>query len=481
MFDEPQQQERPEMNKYYLGGDVSKGYCDFVVITEHKDIIEPNFQLDDNNKGHKELEKILNDFFKQNPSAIIYAGFESTGGYENNWFNLLKKLAIGGMEISVARVNPKGTNHNSQAELNRTITDKVSAQNIAEYLINHKKKINYSKSDLFLPVRKQWKFIRMIVKQKTELYNQLESLLYIANPELLAYSKHGYRQWLLKVLMKYPTAKHLSRAKKTALDSIPYVSSQRAEELISDAKSSVASSTDDTTAKLVKDVVEQIIHLKKMYRLQVDSVSKVFPLPNEAAMLKSFIGIDDYSAMGLLMNIGSAENFISTKKIAAQFGLHPVFKKSGDGTWGIHMSKQGSAEVRHILYNVTTCAIVHNPLIKEIYEQHLKKGLNKMAAIGACMHKILRIVYGMLKNKEEFNPQKDRALRKKSSVNKIKSPAKDKSRRYQALDTKAPLSRRQAKKRKEIISAANEIKKEEPEESQNDLYHLSTGSDPALP
>lgn len=469
------------MNNFYVGGDVSKGYCDFVIINEDKDIIEPNFQLDDNFNGHKELEKVLNDFFTRYPDAVIYAGVESTGGYENNWFNLLKKLAEQGMKIFVARANPKGTNHNSQAELNRTITDKVSAQNIAEYLINHKKKINYDKTDLFFSVRKQWKFIRMIVKQKTQLYNQLGSLLYTANPELLAYSKHGYRQWLLKVLMRYPTAKHLSRAKETALDSIPYISSKRAEELIRNAKSSIASSTDDTTAKLIKDVVEQIIHLKKIYRLQVDSVSKIFPLHDEVEMLKSFIGIDDYSAMGLLMNIGSIENFISTKKIAAQFGLHPIFKKSGDGTWGMHMSKQGSAEVRHILYNVTTCAIVHNPLIREIYEHYLKKGKKKMAAIGACMHKILRIVFGMLKNTEEFNPEKDRALRKRAAIKKKKTSTEDKNRRYQPLDIKSPISRRQAKKRKEMMIAANEIKKEEPETSQSRLFRESTGSVPALP
>lgn len=455
------------MNNYYLGGDVSKGYCDFVIINEDKEVIEPNFQLDDNITGHQRLEKILNDFFKRNVDAVIYAGLESTGGYENNWFNLLKKLNAIDMKIFAARVNPKGTNHNSQAELNRIITDKISAKNVAEYLINHKKKINYDKIDLFFQVRKQWKFIRMLVKQKTQLYNQLNSLLYIANPEMLVYCQHEYPQWLLKILMEYPTAKNLSRAKAAKLEKIPYVSSQRAGELIRDAKGSIASSTDETSAGLIKDMVEQIIHMGKMVSLQVNLVLKNFPLKDEIKLLKSFIGISDYSAMGLLMNIGSIENFSSTKKIAAQFGLHPVFKKSGDGTFGMHMSKQGSAEVRHLLYNVTTCAIVHNPLIKEIYVHHLSRGMKKMSAIGACMHKILRIVYGMLKNMEGFNPEKDRALRQKSSTKKTKPADSDKNRRYQPLDSKAPISQRQAKRRKEIISTGNlsseKNKKEEPE------------------
>jgi len=32
---------------YYLGGDVSKGYCDFVILDKNKKIIEEGFQLDD--------------------------------------------------------------------------------------------------------------------------------------------------------------------------------------------------------------------------------------------------------------------------------------------------------------------------------------------------------------------------------------------------------------------------------------------------
>lgn len=460
------------MSNFYLGGDVSKGYCDFVIINEDKEVIEENFQLDDNVTGHKKLEQVLKDFFNQNPNSVIYAGVESTGGYENNWYNMLKNLPLSKssseMRISIARVNPKGTSHNSQAELTRIITDKVSAQNIAEYLINHKKKIIYDKTDLFFSIRKQWKFIRMLVKQKTQLYNQLNSLLYIANPEMLGYCKHEYPAWLLKVLVNYPTAKDLAKAKVKRLEEIPYLGRQRAEEIIRNAKGSIASSADGTSGGLIKSLVEQITHMERMVALQVGVVLKNFPLQDKIKLLKSFTGIGDYSAMGLLMNIGSIENFSSTKKIASQFGLHPVFKKSGDGTFGMHMSKQGSAEVRHLLYNITTCAIVHNPLIKEIYVVHLSRGKRKMAAIGACMHKVLRIVYGMLKNKEVFNPQKDRSLREKSAERKTKPAEPDKNRRYQTIDSLAPISRRQAKRRKEIILADNlSADKNKKEESGN--------------
>jgi transposase len=455
------------MESFYLGGDVSKGYSDFIIIDSQKEIIEADFQLDDNQRGHKKLQEVLNQFFLQNPDSEIFAGVESTGGYENNWYSFLKKLNVEGMRISVARINPKGTNHNNQADMNRVTTDKVSAKNIAEYLINHKKKIEYNKTDLFFHTRKQWKFIRMLVKQKTQLYNQLQSLLYTANPEILRYCKHGYPQWLIKVLKKYPTAKMLSKAKKTALERIPYLSSQKAGALISNAKSSTASSIDETTAKLIKDTLEQIIQMEKVCTQQVEKLSREFPLQEEVKILKSFIGIDDYSAMGLLMNIGTIKNFSESKNISSFFGLHPVYKKSGDGTWGMHLSKQGSSEVRYILYNVAKCAVVNNPLIKEIYQHHLCRGKKKASALGVCMHKIIRIIFGMLKNMEKYNPEKDRAIRERSYSRKNITDYSDKSRRYQPLDNAAPISRRQAKRRNEILIDRSK-KKEEPITSQND-------------
>jgi len=458
------------MNNFYLGCDVSKGYADFIIINEDKLTVLDSFQLDDTTVGHNQLCRILAKYFNDHPSSEIYAAVESTGGYENNWFNTLANLSQrdgfpqSKMNIYVARVNPLGTNHNSRASMSRIITDKNAAKNIAEYLINHKKKIIFNKADKFSSLRKQWTFVRMLTKQRTQLYNQLESILYIANPEILTYCKHGYPSWLLAVILNYPTAKRLSKAKVTSLSSIPYLNEQKAIKLINSAKTSVAASGDDVTANLVSSLIKQIASVSKTIDRQSKFIADNCKMP-EIELLKSFPGIGNYSAIGLLLNICSTEYYQSTKKLAAYFGIHPIFKQSGDGTWGMHMSKQGKKEVRNILYMVAKTAIVHNELIREIYTRHLKKGMNKTAAIGVCMHKILRIVFGMLKHNEKFNPVTDRANSQK--MLKDNRPVKlfaNKLRRYQKLDLTAPISRRQTKKRKEQ------------EKSQNEIISFSTGS-----
>ena len=300
----------------------------------------------------------------------------------------------------------------------------------------------------------------MLTKQKTQLYNQLESVLYTANPEVLVYCKNGYPNWLLRVIELYPTARELSRARITKLSSIAYVTEKKAISLINKAKQSVAASTDEITANLIISLVKQIYQLDNLIKKQSKLIADNCNLP-ELRLLKSFIGIGDYSAVGLMMNISSVNNYDNTKKLSSFFGLHPIWKQSGDGTYGMHMSKKGNPEVRSILYMVAKTAIVHNPLIKEIYERHLKKGMSKTAAIGVCMHKILRIVYGMLKNNEEFNPEKDRAnsqkMLKDNTSTKTIVIKLNKLRRYQELDESAPISNRQAKKRKEQKMSQDEI------------------------
>ena len=72
-----------------------------------------------------------------------------------------------------------------------------------------------------------------------------------------------------------------------------------------------------------------------------------------------------------------------------------------------------------------------------------------MDAVGVCMHKILRIVYGMLKHNKPFDPHIDRSNRRKSVQMKTKSSGKNRQRRFQDYDAKAPVTKRQRKKRLE--------------------------------
>lgn len=441
------------MTPYYLGVDASKGYADFVILDADKKIVEANFQLDDTFAGHSQLYQRLSQFCSDHPQGLLHAAVESTGGYERNWHKALSGFQAS-LKIKVAHLNPLGVHHNSKADLKRNITDAISARNVAEYLIAHPEKVRYQDTDPLSGLRKHWSFIRMLTKQCTQLLNQLESLVYNANPELLTYCRDGVPQWVLKLLRRYPTAAKLSRAKASSVARIPYVTAQRATELIQAAKTSVASATDEVSAQVISATVEQILHLKKRIAAQQQIMHRQCRLP-QVELLESFSGIGQYSAVGLTLRIQNIERFASCKQFVSFFGLHPTYRISGDGVGAFRMSKKGSKEVRQLLYMVAINALQNNELISELYARKCQQGMNRKAAVGVCMHKIARIVYGMLKHNCPYDAQIDRRNRQNNSGRRRAHT--DKSRRYQHYDPAAPVSRRQQKKRMERERSHSDI------------------------
>ena len=432
------------MSNYYLGCDVSKGYADFIILDSNKKVIEPVFQLDDTFDGHNHFYRFLQDFFDQHPGSILFSAVESTGGLENNWLNLFKKLSDL-MNIKSARINPVGPNALHQASLQRNSDDAISAKLIAEYLITYPNKVNYNADDPYVSLRKQWNLIETYKKQKTQLLNQLNILLYTSMPFLMKYIKDGVPNWILLLLQAYPCSSKLIRTRETTLAKIPYISYNRACALISDAKQSVGSIDDDTAAFITKSTVEQILHLKNKIEQHKKYMITHCDLP-EVKLLRSFNGIGVYSAIGLILNIVSIDRFPSAKHLASYFGVHPVYKISGDGKGAFRMSKKGRSVPRQILYMVARSSIVYNPLIKEVYISHLKRGNVKASALGVCMHKVLRIVFGILKHQREFDPEIDRQNRNKTRTLKYKNT--NLKRRYQEKSNDAPVSRRQSIKRR---------------------------------
>ncbi|NOY78864.1 MAG: IS110 family transposase [Calditrichaeota bacterium] len=435
------------MENFYMGCDVSKGYADFVIIDQNKKLMEPVFQIDDTFDGHNQLYTILSKFLTKHPGATLYCAVESTGGLEDNWLKLLHRLSAI-LSVRAARINPMGPHNLHKASMVRNGTDAISAQLIAEYLIAFADKVRYNETDPYVSLRKQWNLIEMYKKQKTQLLNQLSLHLYTAVPFLVHYCKYGVPRWILLLLKAYPSASKIARARTQSLHKIPYVSVKRAQTLAIEAKHSVGAVDDPYSALVIQSIVSQILHLEKLINQHKRYMTQHCQLP-QVQLLTSFKGIGIYSAVGLMLNIISVERFPSAKNLASYFGLHPVYKRSGDSKEGVYMSKKGRSAPREILYWVAKSAIVSNPLIKEFYQRHIKNGKTKMSALGICMHKIARIVFGMLKHQKPFDPAIDRRNTHAGSPAQVRLHEFRNKRRFQKTSDVAPISRRQVAIRKE--------------------------------
>lgn len=436
----------------FLGIDVSKGYADFFLMDENKQNMERSFQLDDNNQGHQELGVYL-EKHSSNGQKII-CGLESTGGYEQNWLSVLKRFGKQ-LPIEVYKLNPKGVKHQIESTLKRTITDSVSAEGIASYVVNNyqEKRPDWHKStfqdEQVMATQNCFNLVKGLIKQQTARYNQIEKLLYQNFPELLTFCKYGIPNWMIRLLIKYPGVTSIRRAKVASIDGIKGISIIRAEKIKDLAKSSVVLSSHPVKEMMIKTLAEDIqYHHLRIEEMKV-YLSGIYANDN-LKILKSIRGISDWTATALSILLIPVERFEGTHQIAAFYGVHPKFKQSGDGKWGVHMSKQGNSSMRSILYIAANNVIMHEPYFKKLYHHYISKGMKPRVVRGIIMHKLLRVVYGMLKNQTFF----DKSIDEKNQQNNQHHSEKlitDKTRRYQKLNTDAPISRSNYKKRRAVL------------------------------
>ena len=454
------------IEQLFIGIDVSKGYSDFIILKSNQMKIEHGFQLDDNADGHHILKNKLKDLTTKGYSVIC--GVENTGGYERNWVSCIKTLSKTNSEISVYKLNPKAVKHQIQSLLKRTIDDGVSAEGIASYMINNHQKLKTDwrnstmQSEQTTELKMLHSMIQGLIKQRTMKKNQLEKVLYQAFPEFLKTLSNSRAKWVHKLLEKYPTASSIKRAKLAGLMSIKGISEQKAKSLKEKAKNSVASTSGPTIGLIIHHHSRDILLLEDEITKLKNVLINMNKNNPEVKRLTSLNGVADWLANAFLIELGDGSRFETTDQLAAFFGINPSFKKSGDGLYRARMSKQGSATMRAVLYQIAHGLYLHNDYFKKIYARYRSKGKGHRSVMGILMHKALRVMWGMLKSKTEFNSKTDAENQQKNIQNDEIKPISKKSRRLQALTLNAPISKSNNKKRKAMLKPQSSTKDEHP-------------------
>lgn len=441
----------------FIGIDVSKGYSDFVVLTSEKQIMEKNFQLDDNLEGHKILKNKLEDFVSKGYSIVC--GVENTGGYERNWvstINSLTKTKQAG-RIEIYKLNPKAVKHQIVSLLRRTVDDGVSAEGIAMYMINNytlfRQNWQHSmdKSSKITEEQLLHKMIMGLNKQLTAKKNQLEKLLYQTFPEILKHTKNSTPNWVYKLLIKYPSSESIKRAKLKGLISIKGISESKANMLKEKANNSVASLSGKISELIVSQHCKDIMMLEQ----EIENLKKVLIEQYEGnpglQLLTKISGIADWSAVAFLLELGDVSRFKSRNQIAAFYGVNPSFKQSGDGKYRNRMSKQGSASMRAILFIIAHNLVMHNEYFRSVYAKHKARGKKDGVTKGIMMHKVLRVLWGVLKTKKEFDQKIDMKNQQNNKQEEMVNSISLISRRHQNITMDAPISRTNGKKRKAML------------------------------
>jgi len=153
--------------------------------------------------------------------------------------------------------------------------------------------------------------------------------------------------------------------------------------------------------RMVKRIEDEIARLRQTID---EHVGRHPRMREDKALLKTIPAIADKTALLLMAELASVENGGTAKSAAARAGLYPVECTSGTSVHKrARMSKAGTSHIRRGLYMPAVVAKRCNPLVRDLYERLLERGLSKKAAIGACMRKLLMIAFGVLRTRTAFS------------------------------------------------------------------------------
>jgi len=129
-------------------------------------------------------------------------------------------------------------------------------------------------------------------------------------------------------------------------------------------------------------------------------------LREDAELIASIPGMGQVTTPKVLAFLGDVRRFKNAKALAAFIGLTPRLKESGSSVRGRSMlSRAGHAEMRRALYMPALVASKHNPAVKAFSDRLRCAGMAPKAVVGACMHKLAMLIYGVLRSGLPFDPR----------------------------------------------------------------------------
>jgi len=125
-------------------------------------------------------------------------------------------------------------------------------------------------------------------------------------------------------------------------------------------------------------------------------------LEEELKIITSIDGINTKTAAPFLAELGGLSNYQFYKKVIAFAGVDPSIHQSGKFQGNSKISKRGNRHLRRVIYLMTFCAIRMEGPFKRYFQKRKSEGLPFRKALFATAHKLIRVIFAMLKKRTYF-------------------------------------------------------------------------------
>jgi len=334
----------------------------------------------------------------------VMVAMESSGCYHLNLFSFLTSK-----NIKTIVVNPLLIANYSKLSLRKTKTDKKDALVIAHYLLSHRETISrctvsQSYQELRDVAREREFTGKMIAAVKNDIKRMLQSTF----PELEKLV-NVFSDTMLHFLKTFPSARLIAATDEKDLRQAFIHPDKRMRlvvkpEQIREAALNSVASISPAKEMMLPGKIETLIYLQQ----RLDELTTLMirlckaTLEEDLKIITSIDGISTKTAAPFLAELGDLSNYQSYKKVIAFAGVDPSIHQSGKFQGSSKISKRGNRHLRKVIYTMTFCAVRMEGQFKQYFLKRKNEGLPFRKALFATAHKLIRVIFAMLKKRTYF-------------------------------------------------------------------------------
>jgi transposase len=381
---------------FYVGIDIAKRKHSLAAITERGEKVLTKFEFANTTDGFgKMLAKLSEAGINCENSRVA---LEATGHYSRA---ITDHLTAHGFEVATG--NPLQTHNFVKAQSIRKVkNDAVDALALAHWLLS-KNPIATMLSPVEVSELKSIARFRTFQSQIiSDCKRKVLTVLDQVFPEYEKYFSDVFGAASVAVLLRYPSAKALSRAHIDALTNLLSESSRgrlgqdKAIALRDGARNSFATNAAiDAQSLEIKHLLAQIEFTRKKLA-ELDGEMKTM-LERCSTHITSIPGIGIVCGSTILGEIGDIARFEKPSSLVAFAGLDPSVFESGEfiGTKN-HLSKRGSRYMRWALWMAADRARMFDPVFAAYYAKKRAEGKCHKVAISAVARKLCNTIFAVL-------------------------------------------------------------------------------------
>ncbi len=388
---------------FIVGIDIAKKSHQAAIMKENGSLAQKPFKFSNTQEGFFLLLSKLQEV-DSNLENFEF-GMEATGHY---WLNLYTWLAE--KNVKVHAINPLQSDALRNLYLRKTKTDSVDAKIIAQVIrIGQYSETKIADENLFT-MRDLCRQRFYLVDSAANLKRKIIAMLDRIFPEYQGFFSDTFGKSSMAVLKTCTTPDEIISLGTDELAEILRKASrgrfkfEKANELMKLAKKSFAAKLASTTLSfLIKQMISQIELLENQIKEIEALIKKRFEKTN--TKITQIPGIGVVLGATIISEIGDINRFSSAKKLVAYAGIDPTVKQSGEFVGNKnYMSKRGSSYLRRALWVAAFVCVNHSKDIIMFYKYKVAQGKSHFKTMGFICHKLLNIVYAVLKKNIDYSP-----------------------------------------------------------------------------